>query len=52
LARGDFVLRDFKETARAMKAGKKADASRARESLLKSYNEMVDESNKLSFKDG
>lgn len=52
LARGDFVLRDFKETARAVKVGKKADASQARESLLKSYNEMVDESNKLSFKDG
>jgi hypothetical protein len=52
LARGDFVLRDFKETARAVKAGKKSDASLARESLLKSYNEMVDESNKLSFKDG
>jgi hypothetical protein len=52
LARGDFVLRDFKETARALKAGKKADASSARASLLKSYNEMVDESNKLSFKDG
>jgi hypothetical protein len=52
LARGDFVLRDFKETARAVKSGKRADASQARESLLKSYNEMVEESNKLAFKDG
>lgn len=52
LARGDFVLRDFKETARAVKAGKRGEASQARQSLLKSYNEMVEESNKLAFKDG
>jgi hypothetical protein len=52
IARGDFVLRDFKETLRAVKAGKKNDAGSARDSLLKSYNELVDESNKLSFKDG
>lgn len=52
LARADFVLRDFKETLRGVKAGRRTEAGDARESLLKSYNEMVEESNKLTFKDG
>lgn len=52
LARGDFVLRDFKETVRAVKSNKRGEAGGARESLLKSYNELVEESNKLEFQDG
>jgi hypothetical protein len=51
-ARSDFVLRDLKETVRALKAKKPELAQGARQSLLKSYNELITESNKLEFKEG
>jgi hypothetical protein len=51
-ARSDTVLRDLKETVRAVRAKKLVDANQWRQNLLKSYNELVAESNKLEIKEG
>lgn len=51
-AHGEFVLRDLKETVRAVKGKKPALADGSRESLLKSLNQTIEDSNKLEFKQG
>lgn len=51
-AGSDVVLRDLKETVRAVRAKKLVEAGQWRQNLLKSYNELINESNKLEIKAG